>query len=145
MKRVALIGAVLALAIGAPAEADEVPLHLPMIESLEPVARSYWAQRGVTLPEPVEVFLLPEAEGADWGGWGEEPGHRIWLSESVLLGSGSYRRVLLCTVYLHERGHNAGLSHESPDPVMAADPWDNPTPPKCFRWAETGFRAALRR
>lgn len=119
-----------------------------MIESLEPVAQAYWAARGVELPEPVEVFAA--ANSPEDGGFAEEPGHRIWLTQQVLEYRGPSGRENQCMIYLHERGHNAGLSHDSGYNIMSANPWEHwgigaQLIPKCFHWAEWGFLAALGR
>jgi hypothetical protein len=146
-----ILGVLVALAmlIGAPtASADTDALAeapptstpmpaLPVIESLEPVATAYWALRGVTLP-PVEVFYV-EKIPSDWAA-AEEPGSRIWLTEAFLNQTGRGGRELQCIVWLHERGHTAGLTHESPDPVMNADLAGAPgfrVPPKCKEWARS--------
>jgi hypothetical protein len=152
-----MLAALAALALIAPslAQADDTeipgfptsaPVHLSMVESLEPVAEAYWALRGVTLPTPVEVFVIPDTPlGAAFG---DEPGNRVWLTEELLEGRGSSQRIDLCVAYLHERGHNAGLAHGSGDPVMQASPWEVPGEvviPKCFKWAEAGYRSSLSR
>jgi hypothetical protein len=148
-----ILGALAAIALFAPsaASADEAPagfpttdpIHRPMVESLEPVAEAYWAQRGVTLPTPVEVFVIAKTPAG--GAFGDQPGSRVWLTQSVVELRGLAGRSFLCMIYLHERGHNAGLAHGSGDPIMAADPWEGMTEvvPKCFKWAESGYLRAL--
>lgn len=120
----------------------EVQIHPPMIESLENVAISYWAQRGVIVPStPPEIFVIanePEAIAR-----GEEPGNRIWLTQEMLELRGSNGRVWQCIIYLHERGHNAGLVHNSGDSIMATDPPSRIIPPKCLKWANTGYLEAV--
>lgn len=146
-----LLAVVLAGLLAGSARADvppgefptDTPLHLPMVESLESVAQSYWAARGIALPSPVEVFWL--ANRPDGGAFGE-PGYRVWLTPSFLGRRGIAARQDLCMAYVHERGHNAGLAHNSGDPIMKSDPWLGLTeiPPKCFWWSERDFKAALR-
>jgi hypothetical protein len=116
------------------------PFTGPMVASLEPVAEAYWAQRGVQLPEPVEVFVMADEPGI--GARAEQPGHKVWLTESLLAERRLNGRSFLCMTYLHERGHNAGLAHGSGDPIMATDPWLGMTEvvPKCFKWAEWGWK-----
>lgn len=119
------------------------PIHMPMIESLEPVAEAYWALRGITLPGPVEVFLIADEPGV--GARGQEPGDRVWLTQSVVEFREEGGRLSFCELYLHERGHNAGLAHFSGDPVMDANPSNEMKAPipKCIHWAMSGFKRAL--
>lgn len=119
------------------------PIHLPMIESLEPVAEAYWMARGISLPLPVEVFLA--ATSPEMGGLADLSGRRLWLTQETVELRGLSGRSFMCMIYLHERGHNAGLVHNSGDPIMAANPWLglSRVVPKCFTWAETGFHSAL--
>lgn len=115
---------------------DPLPMsgavHLPMVEDLEPVAEAYWGERGISLPQPVEVFVIPDEPGV--GARGETPGTRIWITELLLADKGTAARVALCDAYLHERGHNAGLPHDSGDPIMTNPP--SSTPPRCVTWAD---------
>lgn len=153
-RALAIAAAILVFALPAPparaasdVEALGLPttgaVHLPMVESLEPIAEAYWSLRGITLPTPVEVFVIPDTPSG--AAFGEQPGTRVWLTEELLAKKGVVWRLILCETYLHERGHNAGLAHGSGDPIMDPDFWDEMTHPvpKCLKWAESGYRAAL--
>lgn len=100
-----------------------------LVASLEPVAESYWGLRGVSLPVPVQVYYMGETpEGYAFGA---NPGPEVWLTHMLFT---RYARTGLCHAYLHERGHNAGLSHESGLPIMAPrEMWTTYTP-KCDHW-----------
>jgi len=115
------------------------PLHSRTLTSLEGLAVGYWDRRGITLPEPVEVFEIPNERYAV--ARGDEPGHRIWLTELAIrqvnnreAGERFDGRANLCADYLHERGHNAGLSHESGWPIMQAI--GGRTPHICWWWTK---------
>lgn len=92
-----------------PTEARAVP-----VRALDEAAVAYWERRGVVLPEPVELFASWEL-GEHIVGRGAEPGNRVWLIPLLLTTKLAYAR---CLVFVHERGHNAGLSHEAPFPIM---------------------------
>lgn len=118
---------------------DTQPTRLPIIGQLEALAESYWADRGVTVPTPVEVFIVPpESDGGIDIGYGDEPGRRVWLTEPLLVATHGPQyqdgRAELCKVFLHERGHNAGLSHTSPFPIMYESAFILP-PPRCMTFA----------
>jgi hypothetical protein len=116
-----------------------------MVESLEPVAAAYWGQRGIALPTPVAVFLI--ASDPVEGGFGDDPGNRVWLPQQTVELRGWSGRLELCEIYLHERGHNAGLSHESGYQIMepGGTPLYHRSPLRCVHWAAVGFKSALRR
>lgn len=99
---------------------------------LERVAEEYWSARAVTLPLPVVVYATGGNEGG--AGFAQEPGNAVWIAEGVLAGRGTFEREYLCVTYLHERGHNAGLSHESGWPIMRPTGFSS-VPPRCVRWA----------
>lgn len=132
MKR-ALIAAAFALAFPAAAHAEAegptgVIARIAPPPGLEKVAEEYWADRGVAVPTPMTLYEINNESGA--AGWGEEPGTDVFMPKITLY---VYPRSLLCAVYIHERGHNAGLSHASPDPEMS--PTQINVPPKCAHWS----------
>lgn len=106
---------------------------------LEAIAVTFWERRGVSLPEPVELFVADSlgAEGEGVSGRGEEPGRRVWMSPPMFWSAFAYLR---CLIYIHERGHNAGLPHGIL-PIMA--PEVNPDKlriPLCLRYAHVQGR-----
>lgn len=106
---------------------------------VEQIAQAYWTARDVILPVPVEAFAMPDDSEAS--GRGVLSGHKLWVAESYIpvARPGSFNRRYrerqeFCTIYLHERGHNAGLEHEI-FPVMY-EPWgENYRIVRCERWA----------
>jgi hypothetical protein len=144
MKRGLLLAAVLVLA-GA-GSASAAPLSYPgqesaatpLMGSLEKVAEEYWEGRNIALPMPVAVWRLPMETV---GGEGELGGEQVWLRADLLDGLRSrgeavriYHRMGLCEIYLHERGHNAGLTHYAGFSIMDAQV-PRHAPPRCEVWA----------
>lgn len=102
--------------------------------SLERTAAAYWEAPALALPGPPLVQMLPQGNPAILGA-GTIGSARVWLHPTLppLVNSSVYWQAILCTTYVHERGHNAGLGHAG-DRIMAATlKW---IPPKCWRWAE---------
>lgn len=96
---------------------------------LEHTATIYWRARKIELPRPVQA--LPPYDHVSGRAMIGQP--RVWLHPSLLTVRSRYWRAMLCAVYVHERGHNAGLAHNADDPIMRAT--NTYAPPKCWRWA----------
>lgn len=115
------------------------PTSSAMLSKLETVAQAYWGPRGVTPPLPVQVYRAADL-GPEIVGRGEYGTGRLWVLDAVLDrlrlkgDAGWAARVELCVIYIHERGHNGGLTHESGWTIMQPDA-GGAEPPKCFKWA----------
>lgn len=141
MKRAAIFAVVLGLLVAGNARAaapEPMNQHISprLVRSLGWVARYYWNVRGIVLPG-VEVGWV-DAAGVPPGAaaMAEDPGTRVWLSRG-LLGPGERETLLtnLCIVFIHERGHNGGLGHDSGWLIMHTAPPLLPGPPPiCERW-----------
>lgn len=118
-------------AIVLPYNEPEAVREVRIPRGLESVAQAFWSERGVALPpnpELLEMVAEPEAAGR-----GDMPGRRVWIAGEYLRGS----PITLCTVYLHERGHNAGLPHSGMYWIMdPAEIWTHIPPPRCVFWSE---------
>ena len=91
---------------------------VPVPDGLEELAENYWAARLIPLPPLARLYEV--SAPAELGGhatyparFGPEVGSpeaQVWLrrSEFRLRHEAAYE---LCESYLHERGHNAGLTH----------------------------------
>lgn len=107
--------------------------------TLEAIAERYWSGRGVAPPTPVQLMIAPDAS-LEAAGRGELGGNKVWLAESLLPAPGlrGYRRsaalVTLCEAFLHERGHNATLTHEAGWIIMA-ETTGLGAAPRCESWA----------
>jgi hypothetical protein len=113
------------------------PIHIPA--SLERVALEFWEARGVELPSEPEIF--ERTAKLEFKGWATSRDKRIWLSRPAVLDirSSGIRRGRACALYVHERGHTAGLTHESHWSIMA--PRLHGIPRACRRWAKLGSGA----
>lgn len=105
--------------------------EVPIPAGLEKVAEEFWAYRGVTLPpRPELIEMVPEPGIA--AARGDMPGRRVWIAPEFLHGDRRY----LCEIYIHERGHNAGLPHSSTYWIMeSGELWRHPIAPRCAKWA----------
>jgi hypothetical protein len=100
--------------------------------SLEAVADSYWEVRGVT-PAPKAIVFESGNDPETWA-WADEGGDRIWLTEDMLSRWDIASRMDICIAYIHERGHNAGLTHESGWQIMNPVTEYSVVPHKCSKW-----------
>lgn len=118
------------------ADASEPPTDRPITisPSLEVVADEYWSVREVTPAPKVEAFLMP-SESVVWAR-GTLGGNKVWLTEEMLSQWDFFSRETICIVYIHERGHNAGLEHDSGWQIMNPLTAYEIVPPKCVRWAK---------
>lgn len=104
---------------------------------LEQVAVEYWSARGVPVPVNIELFTLPSTddEGAP-AAQGELNGPRVWIQRKFLeYARQGFYQADLCRLFVHERGHNAGLTHETPFPLMMPTGPDTTRVPRCHTWA----------
>jgi hypothetical protein len=102
------------------------------LTNLEQTAQAFWSQRDVTLPTPVELFRIPNTPDAV--AYGDLNGKRVWLTAHLFKPRAAYVR---CLVYLHERGHNAGLGHDAPLTIMHAEIDGSMRVPKCLRFSRS--------
>ncbi len=120
-------------AIVQPSGEPESIREVPIPRGLDKVATEFWAYRGVTVPPNVRLIeMVPEALIAARG-WGP-PDHppTIWIAPEYLY---HYDLRRLCMIYIHERGHTAGLEHDSPFWIMwPGQPWEHSIPPRCEKW-----------
>jgi len=117
------------------------PVTTPMVRSLETVAASYWGRWGVLPPPGAEVFLGSFTQLGGQIAVAELGGHRIWMNGNLAAARWAPEgpeeaRALLCSVYIHERGHNAGLLDNDGYPIMEYGR-ANFTPSICREWATT--------
>lgn len=136
-----ILGFIIGLMIGCfigEARAESVHEDIPgqrqiVAPTLEAVSDIFWARRGVYPPDPVELFVVPDEWV--WSGRGElPPGHRVWMVRSLFRRTNAYGR---CLIYLHERGHNAGLQH-GVLPIMEPRLGRTLRIPLCLRYERLG-------
>ena len=127
---------------GSPRPATDHPIHVPA--SLERVATEYWKARGVEPAAEPEVFET--TDDLKFRGWASIGGRRIWLTREAVadIRGNGVPREQVCALYIHERGHTAGLTHDSSWAIM--DPELGFVPSSCLDWAwpRTASRARVR-
>jgi hypothetical protein len=142
VRRILVLAVVLVGLLAGTAQADDFsaedlplnrPAATPFTSSVEVVAEQYWAKRGIALPAGVEVFTASLLQLGDQIARAELGGHRIWMSGFLLHPWTVENRAGFCQVYIHERGHNAGLLDMDGWPIMGV----SPPPPMCWKWAQT--------
>ena len=137
------------VAFAGTAQADEAPSGLPlnrpaangMTESVEVVAEQYWSREGIALTPGVELFTGSFTQLGNQIAVAELGGRRIWMNGFLFHPRTIEQRAQFCHVYLHERGHTAGLLDNDGWPVM--DYWHQPGsfPYICWEWARANSPA----
>lgn len=134
------LGLLLGLASPAAALDTSQSFENRMLPSLDQVAAEYWGSRGLSLPPLAAYLVSEEAEVEGAGAEGTLGASGVWVTEwainELLVGQPWEVRAIFCVLWLHERGHNAGLTHHVGWAVMHEHAYFDP-PPRCNSWARS--------
>lgn len=105
----------------------------PVINGAVRAADSYWTRMGLTITSPAKTYLYDDVDEDAQASAAQ--GDQMLITRKAMFAASLGFLLDFCGTIVHERGHNLGLTHESPYPIMHWDTDGTRQPPReCYEW-----------